>query len=72
MTRLTCKGKKENAQSCGRFLGDLKEGTIEIRCPKCGSTTVVNMTKAVGLKDLMALLHNGDNLHIGSGTGSVM
>jgi predicted RNA-binding Zn-ribbon protein involved in translation (DUF1610 family) len=66
MSRLTCKGKKENAKNCGRFLGDLLEGAIEIRCPKCGNTTVVNMTKAVGLQDLMYLIHGGDNPHIGS------
>ena len=59
MQRITCTHSIEKNgvhRQCQRYLGDLGEGTISIKCPRCGGTTYVAFQQGITLDQLAQML----------------
>jgi len=59
MQRLTCNHtiqKDGNTRQCQRYLGDLADSTLSIKCPRCGGVTHVALQQGVSIHQLAELL----------------
>ena len=60
MQRILCANtvtdKGGGNRPCSRYLGELAEGSISLKCPRCGGTTHVAFQQGISMDQLASLL----------------